>query len=199
MAKTSECISSICRVIVTWHSVTLFYRFYLMHVCAFKAHITTCLKEEGISGEPENIVVCPTEGIRAKHYLRTKNHSQRFQFLKDSNSHRLHQQFGRSGTRLIKLAFESIQALSVFLLTEQPLPFLVSGITFCKGAGIRYRRHWSRLCYIAQQYIFRNVYFSKLVLYHWNFPMGKKCANVFVFVLTYCSLICRFLYHILLN
>lgn len=70
-----------------------------------------------------------------------------FQFLTDSNSRRLSQRFGGCRPSLVRFFFFGVASPSVYdLLTEQLLPFLVPGIVFCKGTGIRYRHHWVRLC-----------------------------------------------------
>lgn len=92
-----------------------------------------CLTESHWKG---NISWSPKE-IRVKYYLWTESYGQRFQFLTDSNSQRLYQQFGGIQPSLVHLAFlEKLVLQSVVLLTDQLLPFLVLGIIFCEGAGI---------------------------------------------------------------
>lgn len=116
--------------------------------------ITTCLRAQGIVEEPENAALCLTDfqqrgniflslrEIRVKHYLWTENHCQRFQFLTDSNSHRLYQRFGGSRPSLVHLAFWSSQSFSVFFADKTTVALSWCWVSFfCKGKGIRYRHH----------------------------------------------------------
>lgn len=64
--------------------------------------------------------------IRVKHYLWTESHGQRFHFLTDSNSHRLHQRFGGSRPSLVHLAFLELLVLQSIFFADRSTAALPS-------------------------------------------------------------------------